>query len=329
MLGETTLSSNRDRVKFLTLDQQEAIYNHYGVELFIVMCSPLREDNKPSFSTYESNGLIRWKDFAYGGGNIYDFVMEYESVSYNECLKIIQDILDNGESPQGKAMKQKINVTRDVIPKQNFEKYELEYWATRGIDKRQLLSEKVLPLKMLLINGKFKCTSVPDNPKFIYYYTKESWKVYSPYDQEHKWVSNNINLIPYESQPQGKNKDLIILSSKKDKMVFDNLNLPFDTTSVLAEGNFSGVIYELDKSLAGYENIYALLDFDKSDDPKTFKGVERTKQMEVESKGRIKGIYLPEQLSEHFAKIFVKDIDEIYTKLGSDILYKTINKILI
>lgn len=306
----------------LSIQEQEILYEHYGVKLFYRVSSPLRDEGNPSFSTYESNGDIRWKDFGTGqGGNIYSFIMEYESVDFPEAVIIARDILLGSENIPKKSFVKK-DVKRDIISSDNFKDYEISYWAKRGITSEQLFENKVYPLKMFLVNGKFKCTSTNVNPKFIYDLGNGAWKVYSPMESgEFKWLSHNLSSVNLESKPQGKHSKLVILSSKKDKMVFDNLLLPYDTTSVLSEGNFSGVLNEIERSLIGYKDIYCLLDFDQA-------GERATQAIENKSNGRIKGVYLPLNMANFLHTNGVKDVDDVMVKFGRDNLLKLINKIL-
>jgi len=338
---------NKQRIN-LSIEEQKLVYEYYGVELFTLMKSPVRpDDTKPSFSTYLSSdgNLIKWKDFAYKSGGVYDFVIEVdeEVTNFIEALTKVKSIIEEQESvtktSKTNASKplsnDKPKINWEVIQSEKFSKFELDYWKIRGITEKQLRKENIAPLKMLLADGKYKDTSTPGNPKFIYYYLDElgnelGWKLYSPYDKDHKWLSKNTKSLPYESKLQCLNKDLIVFSSKKDKMVFDNLNLPFDTTNLIAEGIFKTFIRELSNSLSCYTNIYAWLDFDWNENkPLVFKGVERTEQIEQESKGRIKGLFLPPKESNYLLSMGVKDVDEVYLNLGksylNNLFLKTLN----
>ncbi len=307
----------------LTPAEQEYVYEHYGVNLYHTMSSPLRGDSNPSFSTYDLNGVIKWKDFSTGdGGDVYSFVMSHESTDFKSAVKLIKEILSGTHVADTKRLNYRRDSKREVITNPMYRDFELQYWAKRGITDRQLRDNEVYSLKMLLVDGRFKCTSTKDNPKFVYKLGGDSWKIYSPLETaELKWVSNNIKDVSYESKPQGLHNELVVLSSKKDKMVFDTLKLPYDTTSVLAEGNYSGIIKEIDDSLKHYRNIYCLLDFDSA-------GKKSTKSIEDKTSGRIKGVYLTEEMENFFAKKMVKDIDEIRIHFGSDNLLKVIKKIL-
>ena len=307
----------------LTLPEQEFIYEHYGVRLFYRISSPLRLEDNPSFSTYEIDGNIRWKDFGTGdGGDIYSFIMQYESVDFLDATKIAKEILKGSHVLTEMKQPVKKHIIRSVVLNESLRDYELEYWAKRGISKEQLMENDVHSLKMLLIDNKFKCTSTKENPKFVYMLGHDIWKLYSPLESpDLKWMSHNINRVNYESEPQRLNNELIIFSSKKDKMVFDTLNLPYDTTSVLAEGNYAGIIKELHGRFSNYKNVYCLLDFDSA-------GERSTQNIESKSEGRIKGIYLPMDIANYFYTKGVKDIDEVMISFGRDNLLKLIKKIL-
>jgi hypothetical protein len=312
--------------KELTSSEQECLYEHYGVKLFYRIHSPLREEDNPSFSTYESNGNIRWKDFGTGeGGNIFDLIMAIEDVDFKDALEISREILKGSHSSTQSDTKRLVkNTKRGVVPFVSYRDFELEYWSKRGITEQQLIDNLVLPLKMLLIDDKFKCTSTKELPKFVYYMRpdKTSWKLYSPLDHgDLKWMSHNISSVNYESPVKNLNKDLIIFSSKKDKMVFDNLNLPYDTTSVLAEGNYKGIIKELEGDFKHYNSVYCLLDFDKA-------GERSTENIENESNGRIKGVYLTLEISNYLYSKNIKDLDEVVVNLGYESLRRLVNKIL-
>ena len=311
--------------KELTIEEQEAIYDHYGVELYDVVCSPLRDENNPSFSTYERNGVVRWRDFGIGeGGNVYDFIISKEGCNFPGSKKIIQDILNNNTVKHGatkKIAQPKKEPVRQVFHSLQWKGSELAYFNKRGITQEQLERENIHPLKMLMVDGKFKATSTNENPKFIYYLDyPNSWKIYSPYDPEYKWISNNIDVLFLENFPALKQKDLMTLSSKKDKMVFDNLGLPFDTTSLLAEGNYQRLIKNL-STLDYYDNIYCLLDFDDA-------GLTNSNKLYELSNHRIQPLYLPEEKQNYYYSKDIKDIDEVYTDEGLEELMTIVKQIL-
>ena len=206
----------------LSIEEQEQIYEHYGIELYQRVNSPLRGDNNPSFSTKLVGDNVRWSDFGLGlmYKSVYDLVMEIEEVDFKPRPQ-----------PREKVLK--------VVPNSTWAGFEIDYWAKRGIDLFTLEHNLIFPLKLLFIDGKFICTSTKDNPKFIYYFDgtdRRGFKVYSPLDREHKWLSYNTSLYNLENGVNKLFNDLIVFSSRKDRIVFDSLELCFDTTSTMSEG---------------------------------------------------------------------------------------------
>ncbi len=321
----------------IELEDQEKVYEFYGVELYQVVNSPLpdRDDNKPSFSTKVYGERVLWSDFGLGllGKSVYDFVMEMEGCDFRSAAAKIKSIVSDTDltitsskatssgprpTPKEKDIK--------VIPNNKWADFEVNYWKARGITTDHLLQDMTYPLKMLYIDNKFICTSTPDNPKFIYYFSEEDrsgFKVYSPLDVEHKWMSYKINLFDFENPPQDKYKDLIIFSSRKDRRVFDNVGLPYDTTSAMAEGNFRGIIKRLPELTQRYKNIYSLFDFDFND-----AGDKLASKLYHESGEVIVQLTPPTRLLNFLAGIGVKDIDELKVKGGDQLLREVLNDTL-
>lgn len=306
----------------LTIEDQEYIFEFYGVELYEQISSPLpgREDSNPSFSTKLYGDRIKWSDFGAGliGKSVIDFVMQMENANFKKAISKIRLILDgiekveNSDTPQVK--KRKSEHTINVIHTTKFEKFELNYWKERGIGLKQLEESLTFPLRILKVDGKFASTSTPDNPKFVYYlggHIGDSFKVYSPFDKDFKWISNRLDLVDYETPTQNKYKDLIVLSSRKDCLVFNNYNLEFDTTSSLSESNFSGIIRQLDKDFKKYDRIFSLFDFDE-------KGIEFSNKLYQDSNFKIKPIILGNVLN-YLHMVGIKDIDNLKTHQDSEL----------
>lgn len=296
----------------LTIEEQEIIYEHYGVELYSVVCSPLRDDNNPSFSTKQYGDNIKWSDFGAGliGKSCYDFIMEAENCDFKAALSKAKGILQNEEKASQKRSNTATRAIKDntleVMVTKKWESWELDYWKDFGITKEQLESDLTFPLRILKVNNVFKSTSTKDNPKFVYYLggtVGESFKVYSPKDKDFKWISNRLDLVDYENPTQGKHKNLIVLSSRKDKQVFDNMGLPFDTTSSLSESNFKGIIKQINNDFKHYSGIYSLFDFDD-------RGLEFAQQLYFQSEFKIKPIIFGNILN-YLSTISVKDIAEL------------------
>lgn len=300
----------------LTIQEQELVYQFYGVELYEVISSPLpdRDDVKPSFSTIIIKDRVKWSDFGAGllGMSVFDFVMEMEGCNFYNSKKKIERILrgiDKVElNKKSKETVRKQEHDIEVMHSHNWEDFEIEYWADRKVSKEQLEKSLTFPMRVLKIDKSFAATSTSDDPKFIYYMgdsISETFKIYSPFSKDNKWISNRLDLVDYETSLQGEYEDLMLLSGRKDNLVFDNYGLPFDTTSPLSESNFGGILRQLDKEFRNYRNIFSLFDFDD-------RGEEFSSKLGQLSNGRIKPIILGD-INNYLHSVGIKDIDNIET----------------
>ncbi len=100
-----------------------SIYQYYipGITLNKKSSSPLRnDDSDPSFSLYEKNSVVYFKDFGNGkGGDCIDFIREYEGISQVDAIKRFKDLVnDNGGKPEsttGQKKKSDKTITRNQI----------------------------------------------------------------------------------------------------------------------------------------------------------------------------------------------------------------------
>lgn len=313
----------------LDISQQEQIYEHYGVELYHRINSPLRDDNNPSFSTKLVGDNVRWSDFGLGlmYKSVYDLVMEIEDVDFKGAANIIKDILAENHKAEvvHKPRPQPKEKVLKVVPNDYWSEFEIAYWAKRDIDSSTCERDLIFPLKLLFIDGKFICTSTKYNPKYIYYFDsvdRRGFKVYSPLDNQHKWLSYNTSLYNLENKVVKKFDDLIVFSGRKDRMVFDSLQLPYDTTSTMSEGNFSGLLKELPN--LNYSNIYSFFDFELSG-----AGSNMANRLYEQSGGRVVPILPPLNTLNYLITKDIKDIDDLKVKGGANLLEEIVKICLI
>lgn len=308
----------------LTLQQQKYLYETAGVDLFKRISSPIRpDDTDPSFSTTEYEGVIRWKDFGNGKkGDVFTLYMELLNINFPAAKKKIEEVLDGADFTKvEQTFQPPIPKDMKVVAYGEFRKFELEYWAGRDTTKQALLDDQVYPLKLLMVNNSIIGTSTPANPRFIYFLNEErtAWKVYSPLDKNNKWTSCNLSEVMLESPLQYNHKDLILFTSKKDKLVFNTVTDRFDTNSLLSEGNFSKLLKNKEV-LNYYDNVYYFRDMDE-------RGEDYAAQI-CAGGNNIKEIKINTNLLNYFASNNVKDVDDIRVKLGREEFVKIINQIL-
>lgn len=112
-----------------------------------VICSPLREDNKPSFSIYmSSNGHIHYKDLATrDSGGLLDLLCSYWKCNFNSaldniCMLMVNDTNVTIKPKQIKVFTQKeLNTLSKIqVTIRPWRDYDYEYWASYGITKSTL-----------------------------------------------------------------------------------------------------------------------------------------------------------------------------------------------
>ena len=103
-----------------------------------VICSPLREDKKPSFALYSPDGKsVNYRDFANGDkGTIFSLLSRIWNIPFRETLKRIND--DNVHSSINIRKSYSKNIIRNshiklLCKTREWKDYDIEYWESYGI----------------------------------------------------------------------------------------------------------------------------------------------------------------------------------------------------
>lgn len=253
------------REKILSIYDEESILKSY-IDIESIPClihSPLREDNKPSFSFYYLNENLVFKDFSTGeSGNLWTFLQKYT----NKTLDVIYDeILE--KNPKKTTLKTLVKPTIEVVAR-SFNKDDLAYWDSYGISEETLKKGNVHAIQTLILNreGERVYYSVD---KYAYVYVEfldnqQVLKVYQPYSKM-KWLSNFTHEIVdlYSILPET-GDNVIITSSRKDALtLIENCNVSaicFNSETVLPESKVMNNLRER------FKNVWVLYDndYDKS-----------------------------------------------------------------
>lgn len=350
----------------MPIEDQIRIYEEYLGEINSLphnCCSPLpdrEDDSNPSFGIFMTRDAkqLLWKDFCFGTGNVYSFIREMEkhdrpnvSLGFFDVKKIAERILGTTTgvasvrtlSKRAKDILHKAKVKKTKEPSirytSDYKDFELAYWAKRGITRERLLERRIYAFRGLFW-GKFDAgiSSTPTEPTFVYLYNDDpmSWKMYSPHaiNRKNKWKSWNTSIIPYEGVVDQSKPIVAAFSSTKDAEVFynnlpDNLKAITSVIAAIAEGNYKGILNELDKSLHGKE-IICIFDFDWNEDKvkNVKKGEEHLADLIEKSKGRIKEIKLPVVVDNYLYSKSIKDFDEIVINLSKHKSDEIFNEII-
>lgn len=250
-LNELKQDKNLSKDYILNTLTQEEIYSYYigSSDLHInkVMCSPIREDKKPSFGLfYTDQGKLLWNDFAIGCGDVFDFVSAKtgESNFYNVLKLIEEDLIfkknNNYEKVLNKVkiIKKETSIVKLGVKIRNWNKDDFDYWQQYNIKLKTLERYRVKPISMMFINKK---PVKVNRLAYCYFELKDkklSYKIYQPFSN-YKWFSNNDSSV-WQGWSQAKiNKGgdvLIITKSLKDVMSiissteFNSISLQSEST---------------------------------------------------------------------------------------------------
>jgi 5S rRNA maturation endonuclease (ribonuclease M5) len=223
---------------------QEDIYSFYigeKIENGTKICSPLREDNVPSFSMFyhkHNRNILMFYDFAtQDSGDAVIFVSKMFDLSYGDSIRRIvydfklSDVEVTAEKRQlyhSKKVLQKEQVQIGV-KRREWKQHDAQFWKSFGITKATLEFYNVMPVSFIFFTG---------NPvkveKWAYAYleykdNRISYKIYQPYaPRQYKWI-NNANYSVHQGYTQlPSNGDLLIITkSLKDVMsIRDVIGVP-------------------------------------------------------------------------------------------------------
>lgn len=235
-------------------------------ELNKAFCSPLRQDNNPSFIIGTKTGNVRFKDFAMEehSGDCFKFVkLLYNLKDLNSVLEKIDHDMDLGIRKNSRGDYEKIiKENKDIqvtkrntiiqVKVRNFTPAELSYWNEHYQSEEDLKEANIFSIKELYINKK-RFPLKDDELRFGYFYPPNGWKIYIPNadDKRRKWMSN-IPLQTIEGlQNLKKDKNTLVCKSKKDYLVCRKIydNCCYVQNESLAAFSEEAVKYITDNSL--------------------------------------------------------------------------------
>lgn len=291
-------------------------------------CNPLRDDRHPAcYFKYDYNGILWFWDWGSINNhyNCFQFYEAYMGVPHDVVYEHIWNNVDDcamfaGISiPKSGKRKPVDSKTEIKTLEKDWEENEIRFWNQYGITVEQLESDKVKPLKAVMIkNGEDSFAFMISKIGFSYNeFPDDRKKIYQPYEKKGKWYTNcnandigNINGIPE------KGYNLIITKSYKDCRVIRNLGY----NSVWFQNE--GMCPSADKLVPLFERfemVHILYDNDKAGISAAGKICEILKKY----KKNVREFHLPEKLFDKGIKDssdFVKKYS--YSKLNEFIKLK-------
>ena len=281
VIGKTSPSISK--AELLSYIREEDIVTSILPQVVSIPCiisSPLRKDEKPSFSIYISKeGNIRYKDFANNDrGTLLDLCCKLWNCSIAKALeKISQLPLYNNnllirKSPVKTITHKSIKHSSDLqVVIRPWHDYDFNYWASYGIDKWWLCHyAEIYPISYKIIikkdsNGSKKYVFPADKYAYCYVERKEKGvqiKVYQPFNKKgYKWCSKmDASVIGLWSKLPPTGDKVIICSSLKDALcVACQLHIP--TLCLQGEG-YSMSYTAINELKRRFNKVYVSFDTD-------------------------------------------------------------------
>lgn len=257
------------------------ILNYYFMvdELPIVINSPLREDNKPSFGLYTlDDKKVHYYDFStkYKGG-LFDLLMKYWGKSYKATLMRVWEDLPNFSNTNVKLNNTTKKKTYQSLKSRNIDlqckvrewrDYDLDYWASYGISLEWLKYADIYPIShKIVIRDNQRYVFGADKYAYAYVERKEgkvTLKIYQPFNKGgYKWSNkHDRSVISLWTKVPEFGDRICICSSMKDALcLWANTGIPSLAIQGEGYGMSDTAINELKRR---YKHIYILLDNDEA-----------------------------------------------------------------
>ena len=257
------------------------ILNYYFMvdELPIVINSPLREDNKPSFGLYTlDDKKVHYYDFSTKDkGGLFDLLMKYWGESYKATLMRVWEDLPNFSNTNVKLNNTTKKKTYQSLKSRNIDlqckvrewrDYDLDYWASYGISLEWLKYADIYPIShKIVIRDNQRYVFGADKYAYAYVERKEgkvTLKIYQPFNKGgYKWSNrHDRSVISLWTKVPEFGDRICICSSMKDALcLWANTGIPSLAIQGEGYGMSDTAINELKRR---YKHIYILLDNDEA-----------------------------------------------------------------
>lgn len=259
------------------------VLNHYfGVsELPVIINSPLRQDRKPSFGLYSSDGKrVHFVDYATRDrGGLWDLLGLYWGVSYIQVLTRVWEDLPNFSSTNPVFNVKTTDCSREIVHKQPksidlkckvrpWAKHDIEFWKSFGITLEWLEYADIYPIshKIVLKNGQ-EYVFGADKYAYAYVERKEgniTLKIYQPFNTKgYKWSNRHDRSVIslWTKVPEFGTRICICASMKDALCLWANTGIPAIAIQGEGYGMSDTAVSELRRR---YREVYILLDNDEA-----------------------------------------------------------------
>jgi len=303
------------------IPQVELLAHYYGIhQLPVLINSPLRRDNHPSFFIYSPDGnRVLYQDYATGErGDVYSLMQRRDNISFSQLIHKIasERAFDNSMSlkPRTSSSNYKRTNSDIRVKVREWKDYDIEYWQSYGISLKWLKYAEVYPIshKIVYKDGQ---RYVFHAAKYAYVFVERkegnvSLKVYQPMSSTFKWSnSNNGSVVGLWTKIPQTGDKLCVCSSLKDALcLWANTGIP----SIYVQSETTPMSATAQEVLRNrFKNIYVCFD----NDPPGLKDGEL-----FSSRTGFRNIVLP---------LFSggKDISDFYRSVGKEEFVKTVKSL--
>ena len=247
-------------------------------EVPCIINSPLRQDRRPSFGLYSSDGIrIFYIDFATkDSGGLFDLLGHMWGTDYISTLtRVNEDISKfcgganiHSYTPCAVRSKSSYNKDTDLQCKvRDWRDYDIEYWASYGITLEWLKYAEVYPIShKIVIKDGHRYVFGADKYAYAYVEHKEgkvTLKIYQPFNKAgYKWSNKHDNsVVSLWTKVPEYGEQICICSSLKDALcLWANTGIP--SLAIQGEGYrmSNTAISELKRR---YKQVFICFDNDK------------------------------------------------------------------
>ena len=305
------------------VSQGDVLAHYFHItSLPVLINSPLRRDNHPSFSIYSPDGeKVKYIDYATGErGDVYNLMQKYFNLSFSEVIRMIAKEKDlkhpnvNSDFIATPSLGKKFNTrtSSDIRVKiRDWQQHDIDYWQSYGVSLSWLKYAEVYPISHKIVYKNDERYVFPA-AKYAYCFVerkeeKVTLKVYQPFSKRYKWSNKNDGSVVglWTKIPQ-KGDKLVICSSLKDALcLWSNVLIP----CLYVQSETTGMSETAQNVLKSrYKHIYVCFDNDAP-------GIRDAENFS--SHTGFKNIVLP-------AFEGGKDISDFYKTVGKEEFIKTL-----
>lgn len=301
-------------------------------EVPTIINSPLRQDRRPSFGLYSTDGKrIFYTDLSTRDrGGLFDLLGHMWGCGYKEVLtRINEDIPKfcgganiHSYTPCAVRSTSSYNKDTDLQCKvRDWRDYDIEYWASYGITLEWLKYAEVYPIShKIIIKDGHRYVFRADKYAYAYVEHKEgkvTLKIYQPFNKAgYKWSSNiDRSVWGLWTKIPKYGTNLIISSSVKDCL---NIMCNFKIPSICLQGEgYLPKPHIMEELKSRYKNIIVFFDndFTNPNNP----GHNDAKKLSEEY--NLKMVEIPKKYES-------KDPSDLFKKYGRDKYLEIMNEIL-